>query len=68
MTSEWFNHSNSLHCSPMMTLIAVYAFMAIATTIAIYQGESSAELVASFVIGFTWPLFLVVKIIQKIAR
>ena len=51
----------------MAVAICVYLFMAAATAVALCKGENTSEIIASVLIGFVWPFFLVVKAIQKLA-
>ena len=53
----------------MLFYIAAYVFIAVATTIAVYDGTGSnprAERIASVIVGATWPLLFTVRIIGKI--
>ena len=53
----------------MLFYIAAYAFIALATTIAVHNDNNpnrSVELIASAIAGATWPLLFTVRIIVKI--
>ena len=53
----------------MLFYIAAYAFVALATTIAVHNDDNpnrSAELIASVIAGALWPLLFTVRIIGKI--
>ena len=54
----------------MIFYIAAYAFIALATTIAVYDftAPSRNELIASAITGAAWPLLFTVKIISKILK
>ena len=54
----------------MLFYIAAYAFVALATTVAVYDGTAPSrnELIASAITGAAWPLLFTVKIISKILK
>ena len=56
----------------MALYITAYAFIAIATMIATYDGNSSFphrnELIASAISGALWPLLITVRIIAKLIK
>ena len=52
-----------------MLFYIAYAFIAVATAYAVYDGTAPnprAEQIASFIAGATWPLLFTVRIIGKI--
>jgi hypothetical protein len=53
-----------------MIFYIAYAFVALATTVAVYDGTAPSrnELIASAVTGAWWPLLFTVKIIYKILK
>lgn len=53
-----------------MTIYAfAYLFIALATSIAVLEENTSvAELIASALVGLTWPLFITTRVIRKIIR
>ena len=53
-----------------MIFYIAYAFVALATAIAIYDvtAPSRNELIASAITGASWPLLFTVKIISKILK
>ena len=55
---------------PTMLFYIAYAFIALATTIAVYDvtAPSLIELIASAITGAAWPLLFTVKIIVKTLR
>jgi hypothetical protein len=55
----------------MLFYIAAYVFIALATTIAVYNDDNprrGIELIASAIAGALWPLLFTVRIIVKTLR
>ena len=52
-----------------MLFYIAYAFIALATTVAVYKKDDSnpnGELIASVIAGAAWPLLFTVRVISKI--
>ena len=55
----------------MLFYIAAYAFIAVVTACAVYDGTTSdprAEQIASIIAGAMWPLLFTVRVIGKILK
>jgi len=49
-----------------LTILAVYAFLGVATFLSACKWDCWQETVASALIGVFWPLFIAARIINKI--
>jgi hypothetical protein len=55
----------------MIIYIGAYVFIALATTIAVFDNDSfprRSELIASVITGAMWPLLLTVRVIMKLVK
>jgi hypothetical protein len=55
----------------MIIYIGAYVFIALATTIAVFDYDSfprRSELTASVITGAMWPLLLTVRVIMKLVK
>ena len=49
-------------------LIAIYCFIGLSTTLAVLNDYSRDEVIASALLGAAWPVYVIVKLIQKLTR
>lgn len=52
----------------MDPILFAYTFMSMATAVAVVKEASWSDIIASTIVGITWPFFLTVKIIQRVIR
>lgn len=52
----------------MTTFICIYAFMTVCTTLAYVKDWTTAEVVASIIIGAIWPVAIASAVIRKIIK
>lgn len=52
----------------MTTFIGIYAFMTVCTTVAYIKDWTTAEVVASIIIGAIWPVAIASAVIRKIIK
>jgi hypothetical protein len=47
-------------------LIAIYALIAISTTLAMLEDYTASEIIAAVIVGATWPIYITTKLIQRL--
>ena len=47
-------------------LIAIYCLIGLSTTLAVLEDYTKEEVIASVLLGVTWPIYVTAKLIQKL--
>jgi hypothetical protein len=54
---------------PSLTmLIAIYALLAVSTSLSLLEHYKPNEIIAAIIVGACWPVYITTKLIQRLAR